>query len=160
MFFADAGIHLNSLRFMAREAREILRHPHPFATDTVFKTDGKKVYADIIERSGDVRLYDLYQKAWVMRPIVEQTLKEEIVYSARGEASAWYPRPDTAPHVLVHPKRAFGRPTLSDSGVPIHALVEALDAGENVVTVSRWFEVPEQQVQEANDFYRDLARAA
>src|SRR5690348_10792431 len=43
--FAKAGVSVKSIRIMAEEAKRVLRHPHPFATKTVFKTDGKKIYA-------------------------------------------------------------------------------------------------------------------
>jgi uncharacterized protein (DUF433 family) len=159
-FFAAEGIHLNSLRFMAREARQLLRRPHPFATDTVFKTDGKKIYAQIMERSGDTKLYNLYARNFEMEPIVERILKEEIVYDPRGAALHWRPRPETAPNVIVHPKRAFGQPTLKESGVPVRALLGALESGDTVKSVARWFDVPEQHVREAEKFGRDLALAA
>lgn len=159
-FFAAEGIHLNSLRFMAREAQKLLRKPHPFATNTLFKTDGKKIYAQIVKRSGDTQLYNLYARNFEMEPIVERTLKEEIVYDPRGVALHWRPRPDTAPNIIVHPKRAFGQPTLKGSGVPVRALLGALESGETVQSVSRWFDVPEQHVREAEKFGRDLALAA
>jgi uncharacterized protein (DUF433 family) len=159
-FFAAEGIHLNSLRFMALEARKILKHPHPFATNTVFKTDGKKIYAEIIERSGDQRLYNLYAKNFEMKPIIERTLREEIIYDPSGFARQWRPRPEIAPNIIIHPKRAFGQPTLKESGVPVRALIDALKSGESVRAVSKWFEVPEQHVREAEKFDRDLALAA
>jgi uncharacterized protein (DUF433 family) len=159
-FFAAEGIHLNSLRFMAQEAQKLLRRPHPFATDTVFKTDGKKIYAQIMERSGDTKLYNLYARNFEMEPIVERTLKKEIVYDPKGVALHWRPLPDTAPNIIVHPKRAFGQPTLKDSGVPVRALLGALESGETVKSVARWFDVPEQHVREAEKFGRDLALAA
>lgn len=159
VFFAAEGIHLNSLRFMAQEARQILRHPHPFATNTLFKTDGKRIYADIIERSGDNKLYNLHAKHFEMAPIIERTLKKEIVYDPSGFARHWRPRPELAPNVIIHPKHAFGQPMLKDSGVPVRALIDALKSGETVRAVSRWFEVPEQHVREAEKFDRDLALA-
>jgi uncharacterized protein (DUF433 family) len=159
-FFADEGIHLNSLRYMAREAQKILKRQHPFATNTLFKTDGKRIYAEIIERSGDKKLYNLYARNFEMAPVIERTLKEEIVYDPTGAARHWRPRPDLAPNIIIHPKRAFGQPTLKESGVPVRALFGALESGETVKSVARWFDVPEQHVREAEKFCRDLALAA
>jgi len=45
--FAAAGVGLRVIRAIMREASELLQHPHPFATKTVFKTDGKKIVADL-----------------------------------------------------------------------------------------------------------------
>lgn len=159
-FFAEEGIHLNSLRFMAREAQKILKRAHPFATNTLFKTDGKKIYAEIIERSSDKKLYNLYARNFEMAPVIERTLKEEVVYDPSGAARQWRPRPETAPNIIIHPKRAFGQPTLKESGVPVQALFSALESGETVKSVARWFDVPEQHVREAEKFSRDLALAA
>jgi uncharacterized protein (DUF433 family) len=159
-FFATEGIHLNSLRFMVAEARKVLRHPHPFATNVVFRTDGRRVYADILQRSGETRLYNLYARNYEMGAVIERTLKAEVIYDPRGEAASWLPRPELAPNIIVHPKLAFGQPTLRGSGVPVRALLDALNAGETVSAVANWFEVPEQQVREAEAFDRDLARAA
>ena len=161
-FFAAEGIHLNSLRFMAREAQKLLHKPHPFATNTIFKMDKKKkgIYAQIIEKSGDTKLYNLYARNFEMEPVVERILNQEIVYDPSGVAHHWRPRPNTAPNIIVHPKRAFGQPTLKGSGVPVRALLGALESGETVASVSRWFDVPEQHVREAEKFSRDLALAA
>ena len=45
--FAEAGIGLREIRRILQEASEILKHPHPFATHTVFRTDGRKNVADM-----------------------------------------------------------------------------------------------------------------
>ncbi len=94
-----------------------------------------------------------------MAPIIERTLKKEIVYDPSGFAHHWRPRPELAPNIIIHPKHAFGQPMLKESGVPVRALIDALKSGETVRAVARWFEVPEQHVREAEKFDRDLALA-
>src|SRR5688572_5724280 len=65
-FFAEEGVHLNSIRVMAREAKRILKHPHPFATDVLFKTDGRTIFALTYEKTNDPRLYNLRTHNWAM----------------------------------------------------------------------------------------------
>jgi uncharacterized protein (DUF433 family) len=158
-FFAGAGVHIRSIRVMAEEAKRVLKHPHPFATSTVFKTDGKKIYAETHRKTGDDQLYNLYDKNFEFKPIIAQSLKEGVVYDASGLVSAWYPRKESAPNVIVHPKHAFGKPILRDSRIPTSTLAKAAEI-DSVATVARWFEVPRAHVDEAVRFERDLKKAA
>jgi len=158
-FFAKQGVHIRSIRIMAEEAKRMLAHPHPFATATVFKTDGKKIYAETQRQTGDEQLYNLYDRNFELRPIVAQSLKEGVVYDPSGLIKAWYPRKEIAPNVIIHPKRAFGKPVLRDSGIPTQALAAAAKL-DSVATVAKWFEVPRARVLEAVKFEESLTRAA
>jgi len=158
-FFANEGVQIRSIRVMAEEAKRILKHPHPFATSTVFKTDGKKIYAETHRQTGDEQLYNLYDKNFELKPIIAQSLKEGVVYDPTGLIRAWYPRKDSAPNVIVHPKCAFGRPILRDSGIPTKTLASAAEV-DSVATVARWFEIPKARVDEAINFEKELKRAA
>lgn len=158
-FFADAGVNIRSIRIMAEEAKSVLKHPHPFATSTVFKTDGKKIYAETHRQTGDDQLYNLYDRNFELKPIIAQSLKAGVVYDPSGLVRAWYPRKDTAPNVIVQPKHAFGRPVLRDSGIPTKTLADAAEV-DSVATVARWFDVPKNRVEEAIRFEKELKRAA
>src|ERR1700693_5313908 len=46
-FFSNAGVRLNEIRSILSEAKLLLDKPHPFATNTVFRTDGRKIIAEI-----------------------------------------------------------------------------------------------------------------
>src|SRR5262249_48850608 len=46
-FFENAGLHIWHIRSVMSEAEKLFDHPHPFATNTVFMTDGKKIIAEI-----------------------------------------------------------------------------------------------------------------
>jgi uncharacterized protein (DUF433 family) len=144
---------------MAVEAKRILRHPHPFATSTVFKTDGKAIYSETEKQTGDEQLYNLLNRNYEFKPIIAQSLKEGVEYDASGLISAWFPRRDLAPHVVIHPKRAFGKPVLIDSGIPTKTLADATKA-DSVATVAKWFEVPRDRVLEAVRFEKNLTQRA
>lgn len=154
--FAEHGVHVRSIRCMAEEAEAFLSTPHPFATDNIFRTDGRKIFIEAARRSGDPRLYDLKGRNWAMHKILKDALLEGVEFSA-GMAEAWFPRYRTTPKVRVSPKVSFGSPALVDTGVPTEALYDAWIAeGEDFASVARWFDVPVQHVKQAVTFERDL----
>lgn len=151
--FSKYGVSVRSIRYMAEEAKRVLSHPHPFAADVIFRTDTQRILIETAEKTGDRKLYDLRGRNWGLYHILVDGLKEDLVFGPSGMASAWYPRRDLAPNIIVHPKIAFGQPVLAESGVPSEAIYEAWIAeGEDVDGVARWFEIPEKQVVEAINF--------
>jgi uncharacterized protein (DUF433 family) len=155
--FSKYGVSVRSIRHMAEEARRVLRHPHPFATETMFRTDGRKIFIETVEKTRDPKLYDLKGKNWGLYQILSDALKKDVIYGPSGVAKEWYPRKDTAPSILINPKVAFGQPALEESGVPAEAFYEAYRAeGEDFDSVARWFDVPLKQVKEAVSFYVEL----
>jgi hypothetical protein len=69
-FFARAGVSLHEIRAIMDDARRLLNDPHPFATSAVFRTDGKKILAEIAKENGIESLYDLRSKNYEMKPVV------------------------------------------------------------------------------------------
>jgi uncharacterized protein (DUF433 family) len=160
-FFAGCGVKVASIRAMAAEARNILDHPHPFATNTLFRTDGRAIFAEISAGiDDDAQLYDLRKKNWAMLPIIEQSLFKDTTYDPAGDASSWRPRVDSAPNVIIYPRRSFGQPVLKPSGVPTRTLNEAWAAEGDIASVAKWYEIPEAHVLEAITFERRLAMSA
>ncbi len=159
--FAKHGVSVRAMRLMAEEAKRFLNVPHPFATDMLFKTDGRKIFIEVAESAEDKALYDLGGKNWAFHNILAEGLKDEVLYGPSGYAMAWAPRRGVAPNVLVDPRKAFGQPVLKDSGVPTRALFDAFNAeDETYESVAHWYDVPVEQVKEAVKFEFDLARAA
>lgn len=145
------------MRYMAEEAERFLQHPHPFATDWIFKTDGKKIFVEAAERTEDPCLYDLKGHNFAMHGILAKEFMGDVQFSTSGVADAWFPRIDIAPNVRVTPKVAFGSPAIEKNGVPTEALFAALQAeGGDVATVAAWFDVSENDVIEAVRFEEAL----
>lgn len=159
-FFVKAGVRLRYIRAIMQEVKQELDHPHPFATRTVFRTDGKKIVAQIARRNGVTDIYDLKSRNYEMRPVVLASLKEDVEYDPSGEIRLWRPRPKVAPNVIVHPKFAFGRPVLRASRIPTSTLRKAVTAEGNVAAVADFYDLPLKQVQEAVAFERQLRMAA
>jgi uncharacterized protein (DUF433 family)/DNA-binding transcriptional MerR regulator len=158
--FVGAGVGLREIRAIMQEAKQTLSHPHPFATHTVFKTDGKKIVADIARRNGLNLIYDLKSKNYEMPSVVMKSLKENVVFDPQGEAIAWTPRPEIAPNVIVHPRLSFGQPILKHSNIPTTAVAKAFRAEGSARFVADVFELPERHVREAVKFEEHLRKAA
>jgi uncharacterized protein (DUF433 family) len=158
-FFEDANLKPSYIRSIFEEVRRSLRQPHPFATNEVFRTDGRKIMEEIVSSSGKV-LYDLKTKNYEMRNVVLDTLMEDVVYDARGVARAWYPRKRIAPDVIVNPNFSFGRPVLRDSAIPTRTIADAFRTEKNVKRVSDWYDISQKHVREAVRFEEALRQAA
>jgi uncharacterized protein (DUF433 family) len=157
--FVSAGVGLREIRKIMDEVRETLEHPHPFATRTVFKTDGRKIVAEIARKNG-VSIYDLRTKNFEMLSVVMKSLKDDVTYDPHGDAVSWRPRPDIAPNVIVHPHFSFGRPVLEQSRIPTGTIAQSVKVERSVSFVANIFEVPEKQVREAVKFEKELRKAA
>jgi len=158
--FAKAGVSLRAIRAIMQEVRDTLQHPHPFATRTVFKTDGRKIVAEIAQRNGVDNIYDLKSKNFEMHVVVTKSLKGDVEYDPEGDAVCWRPRPKLAPNVILHPKFAFGRPVLKVSRIPTETIAQAVKVERNAKAVGFEFDIPEKQVREAVRFEQHLQQAA
>ncbi len=158
--FAAEGVGLREIRAILQEAKTTLRHPHPFSTRIVFRTDGRKIVAEIARRNGLDLIYDLRSRNYEMPSVVMKSLKENVVFDPQGQAIAWKPRPKIAPNVIVHPKLAFGRPVLKQSHIPTATLAKAVKVEGSARFVADIFDLPERQVKEAVRFEQQVRKAA
>lgn len=159
-FFEAAGVKLREIRCIIADVRNELARPHPFATDIVFKTDGRKIVAEIAHKNGVSNLFDLKTKNHEMKTIIYKSLKDGIIYDPHGNAVAWFPNKSIAPNVIVHSRLAFGRPTLKGSEIPTAAIAETAAAEGSVAIAAELFEIPLKRAEEAVAFEKYLRRAA
>lgn len=154
-----AGVSLRDIRAIVADARELLNHPHPFATRTFFRTDGRNVIAEIV---GNKRtdMYNLRSKNFEMIDVIEPSLKDDFKFDAQGNIFAWYPRRKIAPNVMIHPKFSFGAPALEKSRIPTATLAATFSAEGNAEVVADIFDLTVDEVNEAVDFEASLGRAA
>lgn len=158
--FRRAGVRQAEIRAIMAEMREILRRPHPFATDLVFKTDGKRILAEFGQTQGLPQLFDLKSRNYEMFVVVYDSLRRDVVFDPDGDAVAWHPRPDIAPNVVVDPRQSFGDPTLDGHGITTRAIADAMRAEGDLAVVSALYDVAGLQVQEALVFEAALDAAA
>lgn len=158
--FVKAGVKLREIRLIMTDARQMLSHPHPFATKTVFKTDGRKIVAEIAQRHGLMLVYDLKSKNYEMPSVVMKSLREDVLFDPQGEVVEWRPRPKIAPNVIVHPRIEFGHPVLKRSNIPTDTIAKAVKVEGNAQFVADIYEIPIRHVREAVKFEESLAIAA
>ncbi|WP_417518722.1 hypothetical protein [Minwuia sp.] len=158
--FSSYGVKVAAIRAMLEEAKLFLGHPHPFATNAIFRTDGRKIFASCAEATGDEKLYDLKAKNFAMKEIIDQSLTRGVEFDEEGNAKAWHPLSHDAPNVVIRPNWSFGQPHMNESGVPTRAIYDAYRVeDETTESVAFWFEIDPLQVHEAVRF-ETLLRAA
>src|SRR5690606_28357394 len=84
-FFEKAGVHFWHIRSIMEQVKQEMEHPHPFATNIVFRTDGRKIIEQIAAKEG-VHIYDLRSRNYEMREVVAETLMDDVVFDPMGLA--------------------------------------------------------------------------
>jgi uncharacterized protein (DUF433 family) len=153
-------VRIGEIRTVVNEVRKEIRRAQPFATNMVFRTDGKKIIVEIAHRTGVKQLYDLRSRNFEIGGVVYQSLKADVLYDPKGDALTWFPRRANAPNVIVHPRLAFGRPVLQKEHIPTEVIADAVKAEGSVDKVAVLFEISKQRVEEAVEFENLLKRAA
>jgi len=153
--FTEKGIGLKAIRNCLDFARECIQSDRPFLSGK-FRTDGKTIFLESLEKSDDPKLLDLRNKQFVFKTVVEQTfrdldLEDDIV-------SQWRPYHGKQ-SIVIDPKRSFGQPVASASGVPTIALAEAVEVEGSAAQVAALFEVELSAVRDAVKFHKELLAA-
>lgn len=153
--FTKAGIGLKAIRNMLTHAREEVASDRPFSSAR-FRTDGRTIFLESVEVSGDNKLMDLRDKQFVIKKIVESTfrdldLEDDLV-------RRWRPYKGK-PTIVIDPQRAFGQPIAAASGVPTVTLADAVSAEGSVARVARLYEVDERVVRDAVKYQREYLAA-
>ncbi|MBE0702333.1 MAG: hypothetical protein IH582_04050 [Afipia sp.] len=154
--FTDAGVGLLAIRNCLEYARQCVDDDHPFSTRR-FQTDGRTIFLESIERSGETKLLDLKKGQYAFRQIIERTFKDLDIED--DAVARWRPY-NGKQSIVIDPHRAFGQPIASNYGVPTVALAQAVDAEGSIEEVARLFEVAPSVVRDAVRFEESLKSAA
>ncbi len=146
--FREAGLSLQAIRLALRRACEIIGHDHPFATER-FRTDGENMFLELAVETEDPALIDLKRNQYAIHRMIEPSFKD--IDFDQGVAARWWPLGQRA-GVVLDPKRTFGMPIDSGSGVPTDTLYAALKTLGSEREVARWFEVEPRAVRAARKF--------
>jgi uncharacterized protein (DUF433 family) len=149
--FVSAGVPLALIRRTIDELRERLGKEYPF-TSTSFRTDGKRIFMEMLNDNGDKALVDVVKRQDVMPKVIGPSLRDGIELNVDEEALRWYPVPRSKV-IVFDPNRSFGQPILADFGVPTIAIAEAVKAENgDLKRVARLFEIPTTAVRKALAF--------
>lgn len=153
--FLDHGVSWKALRRAASLASEILHSSHPFSTQK-FKTDGRTIFADIAQASGERSLLDLIARQYNIHSFVSPRLFEGIEFGPHGEAHRWLPLWPSR-KVVIDPRISFGQPAVAREGVPTHVLAGAAEAEGSAARVAKIYDVSPASVEAAIEYESWLA---
>jgi uncharacterized protein (DUF433 family) len=153
--FVDAGIGLKAIRNCLNYARSCVESDRPFSSGQ-FRTDGKTIFLESLERAGEPKLLDLRKKQYVFKQIVDRSFKD---LDLEDDAVARWRPFHGKPSIVIDPDRAFGQPIAAGFGVPTIVLAEAVKAEGSEARVARLFEVPPSVVRDAVRFENELLAA-
>jgi uncharacterized protein (DUF433 family) len=152
--FAKAGVSWITLRQAREHAEEIFGVSHPFCTNR-FVTDGREIFVELHRETGEPSLIEIVRRQAVFTQIIKPFLKE-LEFADGADLVRWWPLGEKRV-VVLDPTRNFGRPIVARYGMPTEVPASAAKAAGSVAEVSRWYEVPEQEIEEAIEFEQRLA---
>lgn len=158
--FVEHGVPLAIVRQCMETARQLFGVDYPMTSGS-FKTDGKTIFADAIEKIvKEGALLDLKNRQFAFKDIISPYLYAGIEYDGK-RAAKWYPQGGRH-HVVLDPARQFGSPIVDELGVPTGVLYASyLAEGENsraIAQTTKAYEVPAKFVEAAIKFEQGLAR--
>lgn len=149
--FRDEGVPVHVIRRTLAVAKERLSTPYPF-TCKKFKTDGKRIFMEVIEETGEESLVDVEKQQNVIQKVIGPSLRKGVELDMQGEAARWFPLKNSKA-IVFDPARKFGQPILAEYDIPTAAIVEAVKAeGGDENRVAQWYEVPLAAVRKAVEF--------
>lgn len=153
--FVGMGMDLRAVRNCMELARECVQSDRPFSSGR-FRTDGKTIFLESLDRLDEPALIDLRKKQYVFKTVVEQTFRDLDVDQDIVRRWRPYRGKDS---IVVDPERSFGQPVTARFGVPTVVLAQAVEAEGSVARVAALYEVEASVVKDAVRFHEELAAA-
>lgn len=154
--FRQHGVSLQAIRSASIQAREMFDQRYPF-TCKRFQTDGRDIFATVLDETGDEALLDLVKRQWAFKQVIKPSLYEGIDYTGEGAAQRWYPL-KRSKAVVLDPARNFGKPVLTSAGIDTSAIYQSYQAeGQDAKRVAMIFEIPTAAVDSAVVFEHRIA---
>lgn len=152
--FVDSGLSPQSIRKVANKLRDKYRENHPFATKSRFRTDGRRIFMEVVETKEERIVVDLMTDNFVMAPMIERSLFETILY-ADDLAYRWHPV-DELPRIVLDPKIALGKPVVEGKWTTTRAVYNSFIVDGQYADTADEFNLDEESVRQAVEFERML----
>ena len=152
--FQKHGLSLQTIRKVAEKLREKHKIANPFATETRFRTDGKRIMQEEAADDGERRLLDIMTDELAFPSVLEPSLFKSFVYADDVATRMTF---DGFPQIIVDPKYALGRPVVTNGHIPTATLTKAFLAEGDLDGVAAWFETDRNAVLQAVAFEQRLA---
>lgn len=154
--FRQHGVSLQAIRSASKQAMELFNQKYPF-TCKRFQTDGRDIFATVLDETCDEALLDLVRRQYAFKQVIKPSLYEGIDYTGSGGAERWYPL-KRSKAVVLDPARNFGKPLLAKTGVDTSAIYQAYQAeGQSIKRVAMLFEIPTSAVDAAVTYEHGIA---
>lgn len=154
--FREYGVSLQAIRVAASYARDLFKTSHPFTTRR-FRTDGRSIFGEVHEKTGDPALVDMVRRQDVFRSVMEPGLYAGIEFDESGKANRWFPS-GMARKIVLDPLLSFGAPIVVHGSVPTSILAASFEAeDQDPQMVGRLYGVPRDAVVAAVKFEQRLA---
>lgn len=153
--FRKVAVPWPVIRRCAEHARELISSDHPFSSQR-FRTDGRTIFAEVLDRAGERQLLDLAKSQFAFGRVIGPSLYAGIEFSESDRPARWWPMGERTP-VVIDPARSFGQPIESLGGVPTRTLADAVAAEGSIAKVARLFRLEPQSVRAALRFEQRLA---
>lgn len=153
-FFLRKGVTWKEIRAAAACAAELANSTHPFSTKK-FKTDGRKIFAKLQERGGNLRILQLVEQQYAIGEVLDPLLYAGIEFR-NLDVIRWFPM-DPSRRVVVDPTIAFGQPVVRPEAVPTRTLFRAYRADQEVDVVAKAYSVSKSSVLAAVEYETHLA---
>ncbi|MDU8432541.1 DUF433 domain-containing protein [Pseudomonas syringae pv. actinidifoliorum] len=149
--FRQHGVSLQAIRSASLQAREMFGQLYPF-TCRRFQTDGRDIFATVLDETGDEALLDLVKRQYAFKQVITPSLYEGIDYAGEESAKRWYPV-NRSKAVVLDPARNFGKSILTITGIDTAAIHHSYQAeGQNAKRVALLHEIPFEAVEAAIAF--------
>ncbi|GGJ49983.1 DUF433 domain-containing protein [Pseudomonas avellanae] len=149
--FRQHGVSLQAIRSASLQAREMFGQRYPF-TCRRFQTDGRDIFATVLDETGDEALLDLVKRQYAFKQVITPSLYEGIDYAGEESAKRWYPV-KRSKAVVLDPARNFGKPVLTSTGIDTAAIYHSyLAEGQSAKRVAQLYEIPPAAVEAAIAF--------
>lgn len=156
--FRNEGVPLQVIRRTLEEARDELASPYPL-TSKKFKTDGRRIFMEVVEETGDASLVDIVKRQNVIQRVIGPSLREGVELDMQGEAMRWFPLRGSKA-IVFDPARKFGQPILAEYDIPTIAIADSVSAeGGNEKRVAKLYEIPLSAVRRALEFEAKVGAA-
>lgn len=152
--FRKHGVSWKTIRAAARYAFEKLHSNHPFSTRQ-FRTDGRSIFEEAINKTGERQLLDVVKSQLAFRQILSPYLYDGLEFGPSDAVIRWCPVPGLK--VIIDPKRSFGQPVLVGCGIPTITVANAFKAEGSLRRVAHWFDITTREVQDAVRFEKKFA---
>ena len=154
--FVETGVGLPAIRNCLSLAKQVLQSDRPFLSGR-FRTDGKTIFLESLgSMPGEASVLDLRNGQLAFKTVIERTFRDLDLED--NSVSRWRPF-GGKPSIVIDPKRSFGQPIATLSGVPTITLAESVKAEGSISRVAAIFDISRSAVQDAVKFHEELLAA-